>query len=43
MRINIDLTECVDCEYDFIENAVYAEVSRMDAMRNIEFLKENPS
>lgn len=41
MRINIDLTECVDCEYDFIENAVYAEVSRMDAMRNIEFLKEN--
>ncbi|GAC03018.1 MAG: integrase [Alteromonadaceae bacterium] len=41
MRINIDLSECVDCEYDFIENAVYAESSRMDAMRNIEFLKEN--
>ncbi|CZF87172.1 hypothetical protein GMA8713_05230 [Grimontia marina] len=40
MRINIDLSECVDCEYDFIENAVYAESSRMDAMRNIEFLKE---
>lgn len=41
MRINIDLSECVDCEYDFIENAVYAESSRMDAMRNVEFLKEN--
>ncbi|MEX6000894.1 hypothetical protein AB6H14_00440 [Providencia vermicola] len=41
MRINIDLSECVDCEYDFIENAAYAESSRMDAMRNIEFLKEN--
>ncbi|MDD1827411.1 integrase [Photobacterium sp. ZSDE20] len=40
MRINIDLVECVDCEYDYIENAVYAESSRMDAMRNIEFLKE---
>jgi integrase len=40
MRINIDLSECVDCEYDFIENAVYAESSRMDAMRNIEFLQE---
>lgn len=40
MRIKIDLSECVDCEFDFIENAVYAEGSRMDAMRNIEFLKE---
>lgn len=40
MRINIDLSECVDCEFDFIENAVYAEGSRMDAMRNIELLKE---
>ncbi|EHR5321334.1 integrase [Vibrio parahaemolyticus] len=40
MRINIDLSECVDCEYDFIENAVYAESSRIDAMRNIELLKE---
>lgn len=41
MRINIDLSECVDCEYDYIENVVYAEGSRMDAMRNIELLKEN--
>lgn len=41
MRINIDLSECVDCEYDFIENAVYAESSRIDAMRNIELLKEH--
>lgn len=40
MRINIDLSECVDCEYDFIEDAVYAEGSRMDAMRNIGLLKE---
>ncbi len=40
MRINIDLSECVDCEYDFIENAVYAESSRIDAMRNIELLNE---
>ena len=40
MRINIDLSECVDCEFDFIENVVYAESSRMDAMRNFEFLKE---
>lgn len=39
MRINIDLTECVDCEFDFIENAVYAEATRMDAMRNLEFLQ----
>ncbi len=41
MRINVDLSECVDCEYDYIEDAAYAECSRMDAMRNIEFLKEN--
>jgi hypothetical protein len=41
MRINIDLSECVDCDYDYIENAVYAESSRMDAMRNIEFLRES--
>ncbi|EOG7736894.1 integrase [Vibrio cholerae] len=40
MRINIDLSECVDCEYDFIEDVVYAEGSRMDAMRNIGLLKE---
>ena len=41
MRINIDLSECVDCDYDYIENAVYAESSRMDAMRNIEFLRDS--
>lgn len=47
MRISIDLTECVSCEYDYIENAVYAESSRMDAMRNLNLLIEmkelNPS
>lgn len=41
MCINIDLSECVDCEYDFIENVVYVEFFCMDVMRNVEFLKEN--
>lgn len=40
MRINIDLTECVDCEYDFIEDVTFAETSRMDAMRNLHLLHE---
>lgn len=40
MRINIDLSECVDCDYDFIEDAAFAETSRMDAMRNLHFLHE---
>ena len=40
MRINIDLSECVDCEFDFIEDIAFAESSRMDAMRNIPLLKE---
>lgn len=47
MRINIDLTECVGCEFDYIENVVYAESARMDAMRNLNLLIEykelNPS
>lgn len=40
MRIAIDLTECVNCEYDYIENVVYAESSRMDGMRNLGMLIE---
>lgn len=40
MRLNIDLTECTDCEWDYIENAVYAEGARMDAMRNLNLLIE---
>ncbi|CAK3521922.1 Integrase [Vibrio crassostreae] len=40
MRLNIDLTECTDCEWDYIENVVYAEGARMDAMRNLNLLIE---
>lgn len=40
MRINIDLTECVDCEFDFIEDVAFAETSRIDAMRNLHLLYE---
>jgi hypothetical protein len=40
MRINIDLTECVDCEFDYIEDASYAVTSRTNAMRNILKLSE---
>lgn len=40
IRINIDLTECVDCEFDFIEDVSFAETSRMDAMRNLHLLYE---
>ncbi|MEM5553095.1 hypothetical protein WNY63_20460 [Pseudoalteromonas neustonica] len=40
MRINIDLTECVDCDYDYIENVVFAESTRMEAMRHLSMLIE---
>ncbi|HIF9347000.1 TPA: integrase [Photobacterium damselae] len=40
MRIKIDLTECVSCEFDYIENVAYAESSRMDAMRDLGFMIE---
>lgn len=33
MRMEIDLTECVDCEFDIIESASYAESTRQEAMR----------
>jgi hypothetical protein len=35
MRINIELAECVDCEFDLIESAAYAETSRIEATRNL--------
>lgn len=40
MRINIDLSECVDCAFDYIQDAAYAETSRMDAMRNLLLAEE---
>lgn len=41
MRISIDLSECVDCSWDLIENVVFAETARMDAMRNLLFLHDS--
>tara|TARA_R110001583_G_scaffold192800_1_gene359801 strand:- start:1850 stop:3958 length:2109 start_codon:yes stop_codon:yes gene_type:complete len=35
MRINIELAECVDCEFDLIESAAYAETSRIEATRHL--------
>jgi integrase len=35
MRVNVDLAECIDCEFDIIENANYAESRRLTASRNI--------
>ncbi|MFV8463753.1 hypothetical protein ACNO7T_21600 [Vibrio campbellii] len=32
MRMNIDLSECVDCEFDVIEDVAYVESRRMRAM-----------
>ncbi len=40
MRVNIDLSECVDCEFDFIEDVAFAETARVDAIRNLQLLKE---
>lgn len=40
MRIAIDLTECVSCEFDYIENVVYAESARMNAMIELNMLIE---
>jgi len=40
MRIAIDLTECVSCEFDYIENVVYAESARMNAMIELNLLIE---
>ncbi|WP_017219811.1 hypothetical protein [Moritella dasanensis] len=35
LRIEIDLSECVDCDFDIIEAATYAEVARQEAMRQL--------
>ncbi len=47
MRLAIDLTECVDCEFDYIDNVAYAESARMNAMYRLERLASegelNPS
>ena len=40
IRINIDLAECADCAYDYIEDAAYAETSRTSAMRNLLLAEE---
>jgi hypothetical protein len=40
MRMNIELAECVDCEFDIIENAMYAEGVRMNASKNLLLLEE---
>ncbi|GLS83746.1 site-specific integrase [Paraferrimonas haliotis] len=41
MRINIDLTECVGCEFDYIEDAQYAHTAIMTAKRNLDLLVRN--
>lgn len=40
MRINIELAECVDCEHDIIESAMYAEGVRINASKNLLILEE---
>jgi hypothetical protein len=40
MRINIALDECVDCEFDFIMDGLYAEGKRLAAHRNLIVLDE---
>ncbi|WP_323066399.1 hypothetical protein [Aeromonas jandaei] len=41
MRISIDLSECVDCSWNIIEDVSYVETIRMNAMRNLLFLYES--
>ncbi|WP_371192943.1 hypothetical protein [Glaciecola sp. SC05] len=40
MRINVALDECVDCEFDFIIDGLYAEGKRLAAHRNLVVLDE---
>ena len=40
MRMKIELAECIDCEFDIIENAMYAEGIRMNSMKELLFLDE---
>ncbi len=41
MRASIDLSECVGCAWDIIEDALTAESLRMTAMRNIILLLDS--
>jgi transcriptional regulator with XRE-family HTH domain len=41
MRIDIDLSECIDCEFDFIESAAYAEFARQASMEKIAWMEDN--
>ncbi|MAD76744.1 MAG: hypothetical protein CML20_18480 [Rheinheimera sp.] len=40
MRINVALDECVECEFDFIMDGLYAEGKRLAAHRNLAVLGE---
>ncbi|HHG3239039.1 hypothetical protein [Vibrio diabolicus] len=40
MRISIDLSDCVDCEFDFIEFTQYAEQVRISAQRDLLIAEE---
>ncbi|AOT07147.1 hypothetical protein [Pseudoalteromonas luteoviolacea] len=40
MRINVAMDECVDCEFDFIMDGLYAEGKRLAAHRNLAVLDE---
>ena len=39
MRIDIDLSECIDCEFDYIENASYAEQTRQISMNRLAYME----
>ncbi|TOQ81086.1 hypothetical protein CGG88_12010 [Vibrio parahaemolyticus] len=40
LRMEIDLSECVDCEFDIIEKVNYAETARQEAMRMLLLAEE---
>lgn len=37
IRVNVDLSGCIDCEFDYIENAVYVESSRLKAIKLLNY------
>jgi hypothetical protein len=39
MRIEIDLSECIDCDFDYIENASYAEQTRQISMNRLAYME----
>jgi integrase len=41
MHIEVDMSECIDCEFDFIESAVYAELARQAAMEKLAWMEDN--